>query len=442
MTSDLRAPLLKRAEPEPARLVIDEAGFPFLDGVPLAASPRERAALALLFRRQPAVVPKEEFANVAWRGAEMSDEGLARCISRLRTQLLAAGHRIEAVYGVGYRLVPDASERPARPAPAPSNWAELYSAQAVQTYSFCRNLLLQATPSAVRMAIARLRQLIDEVPDFWAARVGLAEGMAVGIGWGLLPTMPAIDEAMNALDSIPDDVQISGRFAARASLLDFAWRFEEAGLAFERAIGEEPAHPDTLLAYARHLLYMDRADLAARQLQAAKLLSPHSARIGMTLARALIQAGRPEAALREAQATATEHPGELVATAFHLAMQALVAPSESLVGPAWRLTQGVEAPTFAWTILASVLAQVGHRAEAMDVIDAALICSSTSVGEATLYASPLAALGEKDRAAALLQAAFEQRCGMLAMVLRDPAHAHWIREHPVGASLMREVFGE
>jgi len=440
MTSDLRAPILKRAEPEPARLILDEAGFPFLDGVPLAVSPRERAALALLFRRQPAVVPKEEFANVAWRGADMSDEGLARCVSRLRTQLLGAGHRIEAVYGVGYRLVPASPERIVRPAPA--NWSELYSSQAVQTYSFCRNLLLQATPSAVRMAIARLRQLIDEVPDFWAARVGLAEGIAVGIGWGLLPTMPSIDEALAALDAIPDGLQISGTFAARAALLDMAWRFEEAGQAFERAIGDEPAHPDTLLAYARHLLYMDRADLAARQLQAAKLLSPHSARIGMTLARALIQAGLPEAALREAQATAADHPGELVATAFHLAMQALVAPSESLVGSAWRLTQGVEAPTFAWTILASVLAQVGHRAEAMDVIDAALICSSTSVGEATLYASPLAALGEKDRAAALLQAAFEQRCGMLAMVLRDPAHAHWIREHPVGASLMREVFGE
>jgi len=234
----------------------------------------------------------------------------------------------------------------------------------------------------------------------------------------------------------------SGRAAARASLLDFAWRFEEAGTAFEQAIREEPAHPDTLLGYGRHLLYMDRAELATRQLQSAKLLSPHSARIRMTLARALIQAGRPEAALREAQATAIDHPGELVATAFNLAMQALVAPSESLVGPAWRLTQGVEAPTFAWTILASVLAQVGQRAEAMDVIDAALICSSTSVGEATLYASPLAALGEQDRAAELLMTAFEQRCGMLAMVLRDPAHAHWIRKHPVGRRLMREVFGE
>ena len=30
--------------------------------------------------------------------------------------------------------------------------------------------------------------------------------------------------------------------------------------------------------------------------------------------------------------------------------------------------------------------------------------------------------------------------GMLAMVLRDPAHAEWLPQHPVGRKLMGEVF--
>ncbi len=439
MTSERRSAAIERKDQQGSSLSFDDAGFPYLNGVLLIVPPRERAVLAVLSSNQPAIVSKDEFASAAWRGAEMSDENLARCISRLRNQLQRAGHQIEAVYGVGYRLVLAKSERSVlQSQPA---WVDLYSSQAVETYSFCRSLLQQATPSAVGMAVARLRRLIDHVPDFWAARVGLAEGLAVGVGWGLLQTAASVEEGLAALSSIPDGIPVSGKFAARASLLDLAWRFEEAGIAFERAMDQEPGHADTLLAYARHLLYVDQAELAVDQLQAAKLLAPHRARVRMTLARALLQAGSSEEALQEAQATAAEHPGELAATAFSLAMLALVAPNESMVGQAWRLTQGVEAPTFAWTILASVLARVGHRADAMDVIDAALVCSSTSVGEATLYASPLAALGEYDRAAGLLHVAFQQRCGMLAMVLRDPAHAHWIRQHPVGRSLLKEVFG-
>ena len=41
-----------------------------------------------------------------------------------------------------------------------------------------------------------------------------------------------------------------------------------------------------------------------------------------------------------------------------------------------------------------------------------------------------------------MQKAYDERCGMLAMVLRDPAHAGWLRGHPVGRALLRGVFGD
>eukprot|EP01036_Dinobryon_divergens_P002474 gene2474-3249_t len=161
----------------------------------------------------------------------------------------------------------------------------------------------------------------------------------------------------------------------------------------------------------------------------------------MTLSRALVQAGRGPEGLAQAQAAVADHPGHLLLVAFELAIHAMVAPVPELEKQAWRLSEGADTPTFVWTVLSFVLARLGRREDALDIIDAALICSRTTTGEATLYAAPLAALGEEDRAAALLQRAFDERCGMLAMVLRDPAHAGWLGHHPVGVALVRSVLG-
>jgi hypothetical protein len=92
-------------------------------------------------------------------------------------------------------------------------------------------------------------------------------------------------------------------------------------------------------------------------------------------------------------------------------------------------------------VLSFVLARLQQREPALDVVDASLLCSRTTPGEATLYAAPLACLGEFDRAAALLRRALDERCGMLAMVLRDPAHAGWLPGHPEGRRLLAAVFG-
>jgi hypothetical protein len=122
-------------------------------------------------------------------------------------------------------------------------------------------------------------------------------------------------------------------------------------------------------------------------------------------------------------------------------MRAQVAPHPDLEAPAWRLAQGADTPPFVWTVLAFVLARIGRRDDALDIIDAALLCSRTTTGEACLYAAPLAALGETARAAALLQRAHDEGCGMLAMVLRDPANAALVAPDGAARPLMARVFG-
>lgn len=414
-------------------LSLDEAGLPRADGHPLPLPPKERAVLRLLMQRAPGPVRKDEFAQQAWAGREMSDETLARCISRVRRVLQPHGRRVEAVYGLGYRLVDLAGSDPANAGP---------SAQALDSYGHARHLMQQRTPSAMGLAVDLLRALVRNEPAFAAARVALADALAVAVGWGQLPTPAAVEEGLAALAGLDaGGSAVPGLHAARGALLDMAWRFDEAERCFDQALATDGDSTDTLLAHARHLLYTDHAGRAVEQLRRVRQLAPHALHVRMTLTRALVQSGRGAEAVAEAQATVVDHPGQLVTMAFSLAIQALVAPQPDLEAAALRLTQGLDTPPFVWTVASFVLARLQRRAATLDIVDTALLCSRTSAGEATLYAAPLAALGEHERAAHLLRAAVDERCGMMAMVLRDPAHAHWLPQHPAGRALLRDVFG-
>lgn len=385
--------------------------------------------LALLLKRQPHVVSKSEFADAAWGRRLMSDESLARCISRLRRTLRPFGLLIESVYGTGYRL---SGNEPPSP-----------RASTLEVYQHAQNLAQLRTPAGLGRAIALLRTLIGQAPGYALARVALVDCLAAAVGWGLLPTRASVDEGLLVLDPLwpPRGEAVPGLQGARGALLDMAWRFDEARQCHEDGLRAGAASAGSLLAYGRHLLLTDRANEAAHHLREALQLSPHMVLLRMTLSRALLQAGRGAEALAEARAAVAEHPGQLLLAAFELAVRVIVAPDDAIEPAARRLGDGFDPSPFAWTVLSFVLARLGRRESALEVIDAALICSRTSTGEASLYAASLAALGEVDRAAQLLQRAYDERSGMLAMVLRDPANTDWLGRHPVGQRLMRDVFG-
>lgn len=115
----------------------------------------------------------------------------------------------------------------------------------------------------VCMVIIWLRQLIDEVLDFWVVCVGLVDVMVVGIGWGLLLMMFSIDEVLVVLDVILDGLQISGIFVVCVVLLDMVWCFDEVGFVFEWVIGDEFVYFDILFVYVWYLFFMDCVDLVS-----------------------------------------------------------------------------------------------------------------------------------------------------------------------------------
>lgn len=412
-------------------LQLNAEGDPLAHGQPLRLPARAQAVLKQLILKAPQSVSKDEFAREVWRDDEMSDEGLARNISRVRSALLPLGVNVRAIYGRGYQLFGE-----------PKESITGLSAFDDDSLVHAKQLVLQRTPDAMSRAIQILRRLVAVAPRSGEARVALAEALAAAIGWGTIPTEAAVDEGLAAVADVgtacPD---ARGRHAAVGTLLDLSWRFADARKSFDLALAQDGEHVDTLIAYARHLLYTDDAEQAVDVLKRLRELAPYTLHVRMTLARALVQAGKGAEALEEARATRADHPGQLVASAFHLAIQALVAPTYDLEASARRLIQGPDTPPFTWTVAAFVLARLKRKTEAMAIIETSLSRPATSVGEASLYAAPLAALGEFNRAADLLREAVNERCGMVAMVLRDPAHGHWLKSHRVGKGLLGQVFG-
>ena len=91
-------------------------------GVPVELDRSALSILRLLIANAGEAVDKDRLLEAGWPGRIVHENSLAKAIARLRRTLGEDGKRIEAVYGVGYRL--NAGEAavavPAAPAPAPA----------------------------------------------------------------------------------------------------------------------------------------------------------------------------------------------------------------------------------------------------------------------------------------------------------------------------------
>jgi DNA-binding response OmpR family regulator len=76
-----------------------------LEGVELPLTRLELGALALLARSPGRVISRRYLMETIWDGAEdVSERAVDNVVSRLRRKLGPFGERIEAVWGVGYRM--------------------------------------------------------------------------------------------------------------------------------------------------------------------------------------------------------------------------------------------------------------------------------------------------------------------------------------------------
>ena len=86
-----------------------------LEGHPVRLPRKARQLLKVLVQAEGRVVPRGELATSVWPGIDVSDDSIARAVSRLRRGLQAVGGEdvVETLYGEGFRLgVPVQHGRP------------------------------------------------------------------------------------------------------------------------------------------------------------------------------------------------------------------------------------------------------------------------------------------------------------------------------------------
>lgn len=394
--------------------------------------------MALLIRSRPRVVHKQVFAEQIWGELGMSDESLARCISRIR-QVLAkipnVPERIDSVYASGYRL---SSMHP----PAAGRAASAALTSAMLSYEHALRLAQRQTPAALSAALRILRKSAAEYADFAPALVAIAESTARSANSGLQGNTAFIEEGFLLLaEAERMGHHDAGLSSTRAYLLDASWRFDEAEAAWQEALQQSARNPDILWLYCRHLLLIGDARSAVELLRETAMARPYNPLMRVMLTRALVHLGDLRAAVNEAETTCEDHPDSEIGASYRLAVLALASPHPAVAALAWTTAMQRDASPLALPVLSFVLAQLGQRAESLDVVDCCLACSATTACSAVLHTPALATLGETQRASQLIRAAYEARCSILPMALRDPTNASLLTL-PVVQEIWKKIFVE
>ncbi|MBV8035931.1 winged helix-turn-helix domain-containing protein [Roseateles sp.] len=409
-------------------------GLPTWQDAPLFLPPKESAVLALMIRAQPLAVSKADIVQYAWGGSAVSDDSLARCISQLRRALPDV--KIESVYGFGYRIV--------QPEPAVAVHSRLQavvkaSPDVVEAYLHAWELAQHGTPRTMGRALTVLRAISTAYPEYVPARVSLAAIIGTAVGWGMGAELGVtVAEARAELDAAErHDAGASGLRTARAWLADMDWRFGDAEQLFRAAYREQPDDAELLPLFGWHLLATGRSGEAVEVLRRAVALRPFAVYPRVMLSRALGYAGQVEAALREASRAELDHPDSAIAIGQRLLLRAGHRPDPELAGLSLQLLARADAPSYVRATQPYVLARCGEAELALALIDAALGGEQAGAASHVLFAPALAVLGQLDRAAGLVEAAFETRCGLLPLLLNAPLQV--LADHP-GVQRLQALF--
>jgi serine/threonine-protein kinase len=270
----------------------------------------------------------------------------------------------------------------------------------------------RGTPDDVRRAIQHFEtatSLDSQLASAWAS---LAEARHVLVMMGAVAPLDvyplAQEEARRALAA--DPMLPDAHLAQGLVLLWYKQRPDEAAAAFERALSLNASHAAALHDYAWALVALNRDDDAVAHIVAARDLDPLSVRANNDIGWLYLQLRQPADAIRACQHTLAIFPESLEAQACleraylqrGMAQSALRAALITLPQDVGKVPTTIEA----------VWRQRLERLEA--------IARTRWVSPYTL-ATHFAMIGQRDRALDQLEAAADQRAGMLVFLDRDPA---------------------
>jgi len=238
-----------------------------------------------------------------------------------------------------------------------------------------------------------------------------------------LPPREFVPKARMAISkALAIDGQLAEAHASLGSLLFwYDWDFDRAEAEYKRAMTLNPNHPDSHQWCGYLYASQERFDEAFQKLRHAQMLDPLSIAIAANASELLYRAGRYEEAIANAEKTLEMDP--VFGKALYWRTMSWIASGK--IKEAIEFTNLImdklpEARTISTLLLAIALARAGERAAAEQLL-AKIEAIAANTYVPPFYLAMIAAnLGDKDRAFAWLEKAYQERSGWMPWLKLEP----------------------
>jgi len=238
-----------------------------------------------------------------------------------------------------------------------------------------------------------------------------------------LPPREFVPKARMAISkALAIDGQLAEAHASLGSLLFwYDWDFDRAEAEYKRAMTLNPNHPDAHQWCGYLYASQERFDEAFRKLRHAQMLDPLSIAIAANASELLYRAGRYDEAIANAEKTLEMDP--VFGKALYWRTMSWIASGK--IKEAIEFTNAImdklpEARTISTLLLAIALARAGERAAAEQIL-AKIEAVAANTYVPPFYLAIIAAnLGDKDRAFAWLEKAYQERSGWMPWLKLEP----------------------
>jgi tetratricopeptide (TPR) repeat protein len=314
------------------------------------------------------------------------------------------------------------------------------NAEAYQLYLKGRYYWNKRSPDNIYKAIEYLNRAVDADPAYALAYAGLADSYSLMSFFNVVPpreAMPKAKTAANkALEIDPNlaEAHISLAYAS----FTYDWDWAAATRHFDRAIA---LNRESVMNHSYYPFYLSVGGRFEEAIETAKrmvALDPVSASVSHTLAVQLVLARRFDEAAAECRRTI--ELDSTFAVAYDVLGGSLDARGQYAEAlPAVRKAAALS-PGNAMSLahVGYVEARLGNRAEAQRILAQLDAASKTRYTPAQAFAMVYVGLGDKDRAFAALEKAYEERFNRLAYLRRE---AGWdaLRSDPRYTDLVRRI---
>lgn len=268
------------------------------------------------------------------------------------------------------------------------------------------------TKDGLLQSIEFYRQAIKLDPNFALAYVGVARSFNVMPSFAYMSPKEAMPQAKAAAERAvqidPNLAEAHGALANVLALFDQNW--PEAEREFKRAIDLDPNVAEIHNRYGRsYLLPLGRFDEAASELKRALELEPLSMTIGGNLTAVYLRAGKKDLALEQAKKTSALEPNHPIARVWLSWAYIASGMYNEAISLGENTLETNPTDQDALVTVGSGYAKLGRRGDAENVINKLNDLAKSQYVSHYYLAILYASLGDKDRAIAELEKAFDER---------------------------------